>query len=178
MTVRLYGNMPYQSEFEAIVERVDGDWIILDKTCFYPGGGGQDPDIGTLDGLGVVEVKAEKDVIKHRVPGHKFYNGQSVKGTVDWPRRYDLMKGHSGEHLLFGSIQKRVADLELVKISITPEKKMVMVRGKIDWTIIAECQRTVNDVIGSAVESEDIIVGKDSPSSGEGSRQARQDPRG
>jgi alanyl-tRNA synthetase len=163
MTVRLYGSTPYQSEFEAIVEKVDGEWIILDKTCFYPGGGGQDPDIGTLDSLGVVEVKAENDVIKHRVPGHGFHNGQSVKGTVDWPRRYDLMKGHSGEHLLFGSIQKKVADLDLVKIAITPEKKMVMVRGKIDWTIIAECQRTVNDVIGSGIESEDIIVAKDSP---------------
>ncbi|MGD0818548.1 MAG: DHHA1 domain-containing protein [Methanomassiliicoccales archaeon] len=163
MTVRLFESEPYRSEFEAIVEKVDGDWILLDQTCFYPGGGGQDPDIGWIDGLDVVEVKTEKDAIKHHVPGHRLQRGQSILGKVEWVRRYDLMKGHSGEHLLFGSIQKKVEDLELVKIAITPDKKMVMVRGKIDWEIISGCQRTVNDVIGKGIESEDIIVGRDSP---------------
>ena len=163
MTVRLFESEPYRSEFEATVEKAEGDWVTLDRTCFYPGGGGQDPDIGTLEGFKVDEVKAEKDTIKHKVPGHRLTAGQPVKGIVDWQRRLDLMKGHSGEHLLFGAIQKKVEELELVKIAITPEKKMVMVRGKIDWPIISECQRTVNDVIGRGVASEDIYVGKDSP---------------
>ena len=162
MTVRLYECEPYRSEFEATVEKVEGEWVQLDKTCFYPGGGGQDPDIGKLDGLNVLEVKADKETIKHRVPGHKLSVGHSVKGSVDWHRRYDLMKGHSGEHLLFGSIQKRLDDLELVKIAITPEKKMVMVRGNIDWAIILECQRAVNDAIRDGLRSEDIYVGRDS----------------
>lgn len=163
MTVRLYEKEPYRSEFEATVERADGDWIVLDRTCFYPGGGGQDPDKGTISGLNVAEVKTEKDAVKHRVPGHGFHSGQTVVGAVDWPRRYDLMKGHSGEHLLFGSIQRKVEDLELVKIAITPEKKMVMVRGNIDWPVLADCQRAVNGIIAKGVESEDITVGKESP---------------
>jgi alanyl-tRNA synthetase len=163
MTVRLFEKEPYQSEFDATVEKADGEWVVLDRTCFYPGGGGQDPDTGTIDGVNVVEVKAEKEAVRHLVPGHRFQKGQSVIGKVDWPRRYDLMKGHSGEHLLFGSIQKMVDDLELVKIAITPEKKMVMVRGNIDWSIISECQRTVNGVIGNGIESQDMVVSRDSP---------------
>ena len=163
MTVRLFEIEPYRSEFEAIVVKTDGEWIQLDRTCFYPGGGGQDPDIGTIDGLNVVEVKAEKEVIRHRIPGHRIQEGQPVMGIVDWARRYDLMKGHSGEHLLFSSIQKKVEGLELVKIAITPDKKMVMVRGTVDWAVISECQRIVNDVIEGAVASEEIVVGKDSP---------------
>jgi alanyl-tRNA synthetase len=163
MTVRLFESEPYLSEFEATVEKVEGEWVVLDRTCFYPGGGGQDSDIGDIDGQKVVEVKAEKDVIKHRSPGQEFKTGQLVIGKVDWPRRYDLMKGHSGEHLLFGSIQRRLEELELVKIAITPEKKMVMVRGNIDWTVIAECQKMVNEVITGGIASEDIYVGKDSP---------------
>jgi alanyl-tRNA synthetase len=163
MTVRLFEKEPYCSEFEATVERAEGDWVVLDQTCFYPGGGGQDPDLGTIEAIEVVEVRSDKGSIRHRVPGHRFQEGQSVKGIIDWPRRYDLMKGHSGEHLLFGSIQQKVEDLELVKIAITPDKKMVMVRGNIDWTIISECQRTVNGVIGEGMESEDIVVGRESP---------------
>lgn len=163
MTVRLFEKEPYRSEFEATVETAEGDWVVLDRTCFYPGGGGQDPDLGTMDGIGVVEVRSDKGPIRHRVPGHRFQKGQSVRGIIDWPRRYELMKGHSGEHLLFGSIQKKVEDLELVKIAITPEKKMVMVQGNIDWAIISECQRTVNGVISEGLESEDVIVGRDNP---------------
>jgi alanyl-tRNA synthetase len=163
MTVRLFESEPYRSEFEAIVVKTDSEWIQLDRTCFYPGGGGQDPDVGTMDGLKVVEVKAEREAIKHRVPGHRFQEGQPVMGIVDWVRRYDLMKGHSGEHLLFSAIQKKVEGLELVKIAITPDKKMLMVRGTVDWEVISECQKIVKEVIEKAVASEDIIVGKDSP---------------
>jgi alanyl-tRNA synthetase len=163
MTIRLFEKEPYRSEFEATVEKADGDWVVLDRTCFYPGGGGQDPDLGTIDGLGVVEVRTDKGSIRHRVPGHRFREGQSVRGMIDWSRRYDLMKGHSGEHLLFGSVQQKVEGLELVKIAITPDKKMVMVRGNIDWAVISECQMTVNDVIRQGMDSEDIIVGRDSP---------------
>ena len=119
--------------------------------------------IGTINDMKVVEVKAEKGIIKHHVPGHSFTTGQSVTGKVDWLRRYELMKGHSGEHLLFGTIQKKLEELELVKIAITSEKKMVMVRGKIDWTIILECQMAVNEVIREGVGSEDIYVGRESP---------------
>ncbi|HEY3420392.1 MAG TPA: DHHA1 domain-containing protein [Methanomassiliicoccales archaeon] len=163
MTVRLYENDPYCSCFDAKVVGIDGDWIALDGTYFYPGGGGQEPDLGTIEGMAVAEVKADKESVKHRVPRHTFTNGQAVHCEIDWERRYDLMKGHSGEHLLYGSIQKMLDELELVKISITPEKKMVMVRGHIDWGIIMASQRAVNEVIAKGILSEEVWVGRDSP---------------
>ncbi len=163
MTVRLYEKDPYCSRFDANVVSINGDWIALDGTYFYPGGGGQEPDRGTIDGLAVVEVKADKESVNHRVPGHKFATGQGVHCEIDWERRYDLMKGHSGEHLLYGSIQKGLDELELVKISITPERKMVMVRGQIDWDNIQTSQRAVNEVIARGLPSEDVWVGKESP---------------
>lgn len=163
MTDRLFEKDPYCSCFDAKVVNVSGDWIALDGTYFYPGGGGQEPDTGTIEGMPVVEVKAEKESVKHRVPGHMLKPDQAVHCVVDWERRYDLMKGHSGEHLLFGSIQKNLDELELVKIAITPGKKMVMVRGQIDWDLIQECQRMVNMIITQAVSSEDVWVGRDSP---------------
>ncbi len=163
MTDRLFENDPYRSCFDAKVVSISGDWITLDGTYFYPGGGGQEPDTGTIEGLPVVEVKAGKESVMHRVLGHRFKPEQAVHCAIDWDRRYDLMKGHSGEHLLFGSIQKRLDELELVKIAITPDKKMVMIRGQIDWNLIQECQRSVNAIIAQAVLSEDVWVGRDSP---------------
>jgi alanyl-tRNA synthetase len=163
MTDRLFENDPYCSTFDAKVVNVSGDWITLDGTYFYPGGGGQEPDVGTIEGISVVEVKADKDSVKHRVPGHFLRPGQSAHCVIDWERRYDLMKGHSGEHLLFGSIQQGLDELELVKISITSDKKMVMVRGQIDWSLIQDCQRSVNRIIALAIPSEDMWVDKDSP---------------
>jgi alanyl-tRNA synthetase len=163
MSDRLFEKDPYCSIFDAKVVNISGDWITLDGTCFYPGGGGQEPDIGTIDGMLVVEVKTDKEIVMHRVPSHSLIAGQTVHCLIDWERRYDLMKGHSGEHLLFGSIQKRLDELELVKISITPDKKMVMVRGQIDWNLILECQRSVNEVIAQGIQSDDSWVGRDSP---------------
>lgn len=163
MSDRLFEKDPYCSVFDATVVNVSGDWITLDGTCFYPGGGGQEPDIGTIDGKSVVEVKADKEFIRHRVPDHSLRTGQEVRCVIDWERRYDLMKGHSGEHLLFGSIQRRLDELDLVKISIAPDKKMVMVRGQIDWNLILECQRSVNKVIAQKIHSEDSWVSRESP---------------
>jgi len=162
MIGRLYENDPYRSCFDAIVISINGDWITLDGTHFYPGGGGQEPDSGTIGGLPVAEVKIENGSVRHRVPGHPFKSDQTVHCVVDWERRYELMKGHSGEHLLFGSIQKRLDELELVKISIGAEKKMVMVRGQIDWGLIQACQEDVNAVILKAIPSGEEWVGRGS----------------
>jgi alanyl-tRNA synthetase len=163
MTDRLFERDPYCSCFDAKVVDVREDWVTLDGTYFYPGGGGQDPDVGTIESLPVVEVKTEKGSVKHRVPGNSLRPDQTVHCVIDWERRYDLMKGHSGEHLLFGTIQRRIDELELVKISITPDKKSLMVRGQIDWDLVRDCQRSVNAAIAGGIPSEDIWVDRESP---------------
>lgn len=120
-------------------------------------------DTGTLSGKQVMEVRKEGDQILHRVPGHGCMPGDGIEGSIDWPRRYDLMKGHTGEHLLFSQLSRQCPDLHLVKISITPEKKSVMVNGPLDWDMVAMAREKVEEAIESCLAVTERTVGKDDP---------------
>src|SRR6266446_5459979 len=105
-TERLYYNDSHLIEFEARVvetsERVSG-WtaVTLDRTAFYPTGGGQPSDTGTLNGLRVVEcIDDENDGVLHVIQGRPPEIGANVKGRVDWLRRLDHIQQHTGQHIL------------------------------------------------------------------------------
>jgi alanyl-tRNA synthetase len=105
-TERLYYNDSHLIEFEArvveISERVSG-WtaVTLDRTAFYPTGGGQPSDTGTLHGLRVVEcIDDEDNGVLHVIQGRPPEVGTSVKGRVDWLRRLDHIQQHTGQHIL------------------------------------------------------------------------------
>jgi alanyl-tRNA synthetase len=164
MTVRLYHSDPYASGFSATVVSTEGEWVALDRTAFYPGGGGQEADRGTLNGLAVTELKQSSGTVLHRVPGHSFAPGQEVEGKVDWDRRYELMKGHTGEHLLFSRLHELCPEMELVKIAIGPERKSVMVKGPLDWEMVLEAQRMALDAIEGDLPVTVSSVPKDDPS--------------
>ncbi|MBI0583682.1 MAG: alanyl-tRNA editing protein [Methanomassiliicoccus sp.] len=163
MTVRLYLADPYCREFDAAVVEARGDWVVLDRTAFYPGGGGQDPDVGTLSGMPVVEVKQADGSVLHKVPGHRLAAGDRVRGEIDWARRYDLMKGHTGEHLLFSCLSRACPELQLVKIAITPCKKSVIVNGGLDWDAVSQAVRQAGEAIGSELEITERTVSRDDP---------------
>ena len=150
MTVKLYEADPYLIEFTATVTKVDGDWVVLDRTAFYPGGGGQEHDHGTLDGREVTGVKG-KGEISHLVPGHGLTVGSQVKGMLDWSDRYALMRAHTGEHLLFSVLSKRT-EMELVKIALSREKKVLIVKGHLDWEMVRDAVHEVNDIIVKGAE--------------------------
>jgi alanyl-tRNA synthetase len=103
-TERLYYNDSHLIEFEArvvdITERVSG-WtaVTLDRTAFYPTGGGQPSDTGALEGARVVECLDEGDNVLHVIQGPTPKIGAVVKGRVDWPRRLDHIQQHSGQHI-------------------------------------------------------------------------------
>ncbi len=106
VTERLYYSDSHLIEFEArvvdVTERVSG-WtaIILNRTAFYPTGGGQPSDTGTLDGLRVVECIDDGDRgVLHVVQGATPARDAIVRGRVDWPRRLDHMQQHTGQHIL------------------------------------------------------------------------------
>jgi alanyl-tRNA synthetase len=162
MTRLLYESDPYMTRFDAIVEKLNGDWVALDRTAFFPGGGGQDMDAGWIEDLDVVEVMEQVD-IWHRVPDHAFSVGQRVEAEIDWERRHDLMRGHSGEHLLFSTLSKINPELELVKIAITPKKKSFIVRGEMSWALLARAQAEANAAIASQLPISEVWVSKDSP---------------
>jgi alanyl-tRNA synthetase len=162
MTRLLYLEDPCLKSFRAKIEKVDGDWIELDRTAFYPGGGGQEPDTGWIDGFEVVEVKKDWTVL-HRVPGHTFKEQQEVEATLNWERRLDLMRGHTAEHMLFSALYDRVEDIELIKISIGPEKKSFIVKGDLDWNVISLAQGAVNEAVVRSIDVDCSWVGRTDP---------------
>src|SRR5687768_14370297 len=106
VTERLYYSDSHLIEFEArvvdVTERVSG-WtaVLLNRTAFYPTGGGQPSDTGTLDGLRVVECIDDGDRgVLHVVHGVAPGRDAIVRGRVDWPRRLDHMQQHTGQHIL------------------------------------------------------------------------------
>jgi alanyl-tRNA synthetase len=105
-TERLYYNDSHLIEFEARVvdttERVSG-WtaVTLDRTAFYPTGGGQPSDTGTLNGTRVVEcIDDENNGVLHVIQGRAPAIGATVQGRIDWARRLDHMQQHTGQHIL------------------------------------------------------------------------------
>lgn len=94
--------------FDAVVEAVEGDRVVLDRTALYPTGGGQPHDTGTLAWDGgtarVVEVRKDGDAVGHRLEGPVPPVGATVHGAVDWDRRHGLMRTHTALHVLCGVI--------------------------------------------------------------------------
>lgn len=90
-----------KEDFDAAVLSVKGKYVILDSTAFYPEGGGQIYDIGTLNGAKVKNVQKEKGVILHEVEGaSSFKPGQKVHGVVDGSRRRQIAHHHTAIHLI------------------------------------------------------------------------------
>ncbi len=104
-TELLYLRDAYLRDFDAVVVDRRDDAVALDRTAFYPTGGGQPHDTGTLDGLTVTDVRKDGDLVWHTVDGGPPPAlGASVSGTVDWDRRHALMRTHSALHVLCGVI--------------------------------------------------------------------------
>ena len=106
MTAKLFYDDPYAKEFDAEIlsqsEHKGKYHIILDSTLFYPSGGGQPCDLGTLGGVELVDVHESGGEIVH-VTASPLESGH-VHGVLDWGRRFELMQQHLGEHLFAGSI--------------------------------------------------------------------------
>ena len=107
MTVRLYNQDSFLLDFDAAVtgcEEKDGRYLItLDRTAFFPEGGGQGADHGTLGGVNIVDVHEVSGEVVHDADG-PLEIGQTVEGHVDKVRRLDMMQQHSGEHIFSGLV--------------------------------------------------------------------------
>jgi misacylated tRNA(Ala) deacylase len=119
MTDLLYQTDSYLREFDAKVVAVDAEAgrVALDRTAFYPGGGGQPGDLGALSfaqtfeviettkvSVPVLQVKREGDLVWHWLNGELPAVGQAVTGAIDWERRYQLMRTHTAMHILCGVV--------------------------------------------------------------------------
>ncbi len=113
MTDKIYSTRAYEREMSAAVVQTDRDdgRVLLDRTVFYPGGGGQPHDTGALwigdDRLEVARVTADGDGVWHWLEGGLPAVGTVVRGELDWERRYRLMRTHTAMHALCGVIWNR-----------------------------------------------------------------------
>ena len=109
LTELLYNTDAYRRECEATVTDVTEGGVVLDRTVFYPGGGGQPNDIGVLvkaDGaeLEVSKMSGRGGVILHTAPEGSLVVGDSVTCRIDWDHRYRLMRTHTALHILCGVV--------------------------------------------------------------------------
>ena len=109
-TRKLYYEDSHMGEFTARVvsceETEKGFAVVLDATAFYPEGGGQACDLGTLGDAKVLDVREKGDSIVH-LCDRALEVGSQAAGAIDWARRFDLMQQHSGEHMVSGVIHRR-----------------------------------------------------------------------
>jgi misacylated tRNA(Ala) deacylase len=100
VTDLLYLRDAYQRDFDAQVVEARDDAVALDRTAFYPTGGGQPHDTGLLDDARVLDVRKDGDVVWHVLDGARPAVGARVHGRLDWDRRHQLMRTHTALHVL------------------------------------------------------------------------------
>lgn len=109
MTEKLFYQDSHRSTFTAIVQEArpsgNGYEIILDRTAFFPEGGGQSSDTGSLGGVSVSDVQEIDGKIIHYTDG-PLVEGTEVEGCIDWTERFSKMQQHTGEHIVSGLIHK------------------------------------------------------------------------
>ena len=146
--MKLYEINPYLTSFTAeVVERTtinDQPAVVLNQTAFYPLGGGQEPDRGTLNAVAVTDVIERDDTIYHLLA--RALTDDEVLGEIDWARRYDHMQQHSGEHILSGLVLERLG-LNNVGFHIGEDLMRVDYDEFIDWPVLLELERDANQVI-------------------------------
>ncbi|MBQ9458723.1 MAG: alanyl-tRNA editing protein [Oscillospiraceae bacterium] len=148
-TKKLYYDDPYLREFTAHVlsceETKGGFAVVLDKTAFYPEGGGQGADHGTLENVRVLDVHEKDGVVTHLCDG-VLKPGESVRGAIDWARRFDHMQQHSGEHICSGMICARFG-CDNVGFHMGADVVTIDFNADISWEQLLEIERRANAYI-------------------------------
>ena len=157
MTELLYHTDAYLQEFDATVAVVlpEQRAVVLDRTAFYPGGGGQPCDFGSLTVNGISyavdKVKKQGDDVLHFLGGTEPLPevGSAVHGTLDWARRYKLMRTHTALHVLCGTIFRDYG-------ALVTGGEMEPLKGRLDFefeTLRGELVREIEAAINKEVEA-------------------------
>lgn len=146
---KLYYDSPYIKEFEATVVSCEkgkkGYEVVLDQTAFYPEGGGQPTDTGNLGGVKVLEVHEKNEIVTHYLEG-PLTVGETVKGSINWDRRFIHMQEHSGEHLVSGLIHEKFG-YDNVGFHMGAEEVTIDFNGLIEWDELMEIEKKANEII-------------------------------
>jgi misacylated tRNA(Ala) deacylase len=148
MTQLLFQTDSYLKEFDARVTSADADAnaVILDRTAFYPGGGGQPADSGSLAGLRLAGLRRAGREILHILDGPLPEAGQPLHGIIDWERRYQLMRTHTAMHVLCGVVFRDYG-------ALVTGGEMEPLKGRMDFEF-ARLQHELVSTIEGAVNHE------------------------
>ena len=154
MTELLYLTDAYAREFTAVVTAQVEGGVVLDRTAFYPGGGGQPCDFGVLAANGrawpVTKVKKARGQVVHFMDGELPEVGAAVTGQLDWERRYQLMRTHTAMHILCGVVWRDYG-------AQVTGGNMEPLKGRMDFEfetmrqeLVAEIEKAVNVEVAAA----------------------------
>jgi misacylated tRNA(Ala) deacylase len=152
MTEELFSGDSYTREFEARVVKLDGREVILDRTAFYPGGGGQPADKGSL-GIGpvradVVDARREGGQVVHVLDRAIPDTVRDLKGTLDWDRRYAHMRYHTALHVLSGVIWRNF-EAKVTGGQMRTDRARMDFSFPGEWTadVVGEIERLTNEAL-------------------------------
>lgn len=150
MSDRLYYTEPYLTAFEATVTAatiVDGHHhLVLDRTAFYPTSGGQPFDVGTLNGVRVTEVIDRDDGEIAHVTEAPLAIGTTVRGAIDWARRFDHMQQHTGQHVLSAAFD-RLLGVRTESFHLGAESASIDLSREVSAGEIARVETEANRVV-------------------------------
>ena len=155
-TIKLYQQDVYLKECEAVILELQEDRVVLDRTIFFPTGGGQSCDLGFLGGQEVLDVSEKDGLIYHQVrSAASLKEGSRILCRIDWDRRFDNMQRHCGEHILsgicyreFGGINRGFhmgEDYMTIDISLEEDPSIT----EITWEMAKRAELFANQVIWS-----------------------------
>lgn len=146
---KIYYTSPYEREFEAKILdcRQEGEKyaVLLDRTAFYPEGGGQPSDTGYLGETRVTYVKEAGEMVVHYTD-RPLVPGMTVKGVIDWDKRFSNMQQHSGEHIVSGLIARRYG-YDNVGFHMGKEGMTIDINGVLTWEQLMEIEREANRIV-------------------------------
>jgi len=166
ITERKYWEDCYVKEFEAKIREVGANYIVLDRTYFYPQGGGQPGDTGTIDDVNIIDTKKDDDKIYHYFEGDCNLNDNDiVHCQLDWERRYSLMRTHSASHLVEYFLFQTVGEIESEGSFISEKKDKSTYVTDINFTpdILKEVADKTNEFIDKDHEIV-LLTSNDDPS--------------
>jgi misacylated tRNA(Ala) deacylase len=152
VTEQLFLNDSYTKEFEARVVKLDGREVTLDRTAFYPGGGGQPADKGSLGigpvGASVVDARREGGNIVHVLDKAIPDTVRDLRGTLDWDRRYAHMRYHTALHVLSGVIW-RSFEAKVTGGQMRADRARMDFSFPGEWTaeVVGEIERLTNEAL-------------------------------
>lgn len=164
MTEWLFWKDPYQKEFDAKVISLNGNELVLDKTCFYPTGGGQICDTGEINGIKVLDVKKDdNDTVTHFLESEaNFKVGDNIRGKIDWDRRYNIMKLHTSAHIIDFILIKNYGNVMFTGSQIYPDRaRMDFNIEKLDDETVKNVEEKSNEIVNTNIDVISRIISRE-----------------